>query len=66
MYRDGAIISRFTHTETGHTYYMFVNNSRTAGNRLTYAFAEPYAHLGGKKWLGAGEFCLIELTEKDK
>ena len=65
-YRDGAIISRFTHTETGHTYYMFVNNSRTAGNKLKYAFAEPYAHLGGQKWLGAGEFCLIELTEKDK
>lgn len=65
-YRDGAIISRFIHRDTKRVYYMFVNNSRTQGNKFIYKFAEPYAHLGGEKWLGAGEFCLIELTEKVK
>lgn len=65
MYRDGAIISKFTHTDNKHTYYMFVNNSRTQGNKFIYKFAEPYAHLSGEKWLSAGEFALIELQEEN-
>lgn len=64
-YRDLAIISRFRHKETGRIWYMLVNASREAGNRLHCKFRAPYAHLSNSFWVDPGRVVMIELKEQE-